>query len=797
MMTVTTLPFRAFTTPLAGLLMGLLLSLSAAADPAGPRHYDVPPGPLAPALHRFAGQAGVTVQAAAGLLDDRLSPGLSGDFTVADGLRRLLAGTGLGGSAAGPDLYVIRPISGQVLDRVEVTGGIGASPAMALPVPYQGGQLASGGQVGLLGNKDYMDAPVNITSYTRETIDNLQARTMAEMVRNDPSVRGASGAGGMLDSFFIRGFAMNEGNSGEVSYNGVYGVAPNYRVLTGYAERVEVLKGPSTLLHGLSPNGSVGGTINVVSKRAPAGDLNRVEAQYTQDLQFGGSVDLSRRAGEDDRWGMRFNAGYTDGDTRLDDQQRASGYTALALDYQGERLRASLDLLAQREDYDAPSRELMLADGVPLPSAPDGRRNVTQEWEWSRVEDRSLLLSAEYDLSEHLMAFANLGGGDSEVDRLFGYPTIQNAEGDTRDSPSYMLFRNQRRTADAGLRALFDTAGVAHELSVQVNGYREKYRRGAVYASASYDSNIYEPVSRPELAVARPAHIPDMSESKLSGPALADTLSFLDRRLQVTLGARRQRIETDNFNAAPGSRHYDESETALFTGLVVSPWSGVSFYGNYTEGLSRGEIAPAAAANAGQALAPYVAKQYEAGIKLDRGGLAVTLDAFQITRPYSELNGDNVYRAGGEQRNRGLEAMVFGELGERLRVMTGAMVMDAELTRARDPALRGNKPVGVPDFQANATAEWDPAALPGLTLLVSASHTGEQYLSNRNRERLPSWTTWDLGARYQSRLAGTPVTWRLTVQNVGDKAYWASVNSWSMLTVGAPRTAVLSVTADF
>ncbi|GAA5126765.1 TonB-dependent receptor [Alloalcanivorax gelatiniphagus] len=792
-----TLSFRALGRPLAGLLISALFALSAAAAPAGEQAFDIPAGPLAPALHRFAERAGITLQADSDSLADKSSPGLHGQYRVADGLNQLLAGTGLAGTVAGPDLYVIQPISGQQLERVEVTGGIGASPAMALPVPYGGGQLASGGQVGMLGNKDYMDAPVNITSYTRETIDNLQARTVAEMVRNDPSVRGASGAGGMLDSFFIRGFAMNEGNSGEVSYNGVYGVAPNYRVLTGYAERVEVLKGPSTLLNGLSPNGSVGGTINVVSKRAPANDLNRVEAQYTQDQQFGGSVDLSRRAGEDDRWGLRFNAGYTDGDTRLDHQQRTSRYSALALDYQGERLRASLDLLAQREDYDAPSRELMLASGVPLPSAPDGRRNVTQKWEWSRVDDRSLLFSTEYDLSEHLMVFANLGGGDSEVDRLFGYPTIQNAQGDTRDSPSYMLFRNQRRTADAGLRALFDTAGVEHEVSVQVSGYREKYRRGAVYASSSYDSNIYDPVSRPELNVARPAHIPRMSESKLKGLALADTLSFLDRRLQVTLGARRQDIETDNFNAAPGSDHYDEGDTALFAGLMVSPWSGVSLYGNYTEGLSRGEIAPAAAANAGQALEPYVAKQYEAGVKLDRGALGATLDVFQITKPFGELNGAGVYRAGGEQRNRGLEVMVFGELGQRLRLMTGMMVMDAELTRARDPSVKGNKPVGVPDFQANATAEWDPAAVPNLTLLVSANHTGEQYLSNSNQQQLPSWTTWDLGARYQSRLAGTPVTWRLTVQNVGDKAYWASVNSWSMLTVGAPRTAVLSVTADF
>ena len=219
----------------------LLLPLLAMADPAARQSYDLPPGALASALYRFADIAGISVQAGAGLLDGKDCAGLRGDYTVDEGLRRLLAGTGLTARRASEAVYVIRAEQAQVLDQVDVSAGIGGSPAMALPVPYEGGQLASGGQVGMLGNKDYMDAPVNITSYTRETIDNLQARTVAEMVRNDPSVHNASGPGGMLDSFFIRGFAMNEGNSGEVSYNGVFGVAPNYRVLTGYAERVEVL----------------------------------------------------------------------------------------------------------------------------------------------------------------------------------------------------------------------------------------------------------------------------------------------------------------------------------------------------------------------------------------------------------------------------------------------------------------------------------------------------------------------------------------------------------------------------
>ena len=92
--------------------------------------------------------------------------------------------------------------------------------------------------------------------------------TAADVLEKDPSVRPSGTKGGILDAFFIRGFPIGEGNLGEVAFNGMFGVAPNYRVMADYAERIEVVKGPSALLNGMSPNSSVGGTINIVPKRA-------------------------------------------------------------------------------------------------------------------------------------------------------------------------------------------------------------------------------------------------------------------------------------------------------------------------------------------------------------------------------------------------------------------------------------------------------------------------------------------------------------------------------------------------
>jgi iron complex outermembrane receptor protein len=109
-------------------------------------------------------------------------------------------------------------------------------------------------------------------------------------------------------------------------------------------------------MYGISPNSGVGGVINIVPKRALAEDLTRFTASYSSDSQAGGHLDISRRFGEDKQWGVRFNGSLAQGDTAIDNQQRALDIGAIALDYKGERLRLNLDFISQKEKWDAASR---------------------------------------------------------------------------------------------------------------------------------------------------------------------------------------------------------------------------------------------------------------------------------------------------------------------------------------------------------------------------------------------------------------------------------------------------------
>ena len=666
-----------------------------------------------------------------------------------------------------------------------------------LPDVLAGGQVARGARLGMLGNKDVMDTPFSVTSYTAKTLADLQTVTVADALERDPSVRSTGQTGGIVDSFFIRGFAIGEGNLGELAYDGVYGVAPNYRAFTEYAERVEVLKGPGALMYGVSPNSGVGGVINIVPKRPLDQDLTRFTGSYASDSQVGGHLDISRRFGDENQFGVRFNGSLQGGDTAVDDQHRDVGIGAIALDYRGERLRLNLDYISQKESYEGASRPFTIAPGVQVPSAPNGRTSLPQKWGWSDTKEQSLLLGGEYDLNDNLTAFAHAGGGRSDVKRMSDQvPRILNDAGDTSNIPGYYKFNVDRSTADVGLRGLFATGPVTHITTLMATRYQDELSRG-INNGTEIRSNIYHPVDRPKQYINAPKVL-RISETELSGVALTDTLGFLDDRLQLTLGMRHQAIETRNYNATGGvSSRYDASANTPVLGVVIKPWEDVSLYYNYVEGLSKGDAAPGTATNAGETFAPYESKQHELGVKYEHGTFMTSVALFQIEKPSGELGANSVYSVQAEQRNRGVELSVFGEVAPGTRLMGGVTFLDGELTKSATAANRGNKPVGVPDIQANLWAEWDTPWLEGFTLTGGAIYTDSQYVNQANTQELDAWTRIDAGARYATKIEGRPTTFRATVQNVFDREYWSGVASYGAFSPGYPRTLQLSATVDF
>jgi iron complex outermembrane receptor protein len=363
------------------------------------------------------------------------------------------------------------------------------------------------------------------------------------------------------------------------------------------------------------------------------------------------------------------------------------------------------------------------------------------------------------------------------------------------NNPYYDAF-TKTTTADVGLRAHVNTFGIGHTITVGAT----QVDRISGYAYDNYSetgtTNIYNPSAIPTIT-SRATPIKN-AQTKLSSISLTDTLSIADGRLLITGGVRKQQAETFAFDTSTSATtsKYSASTYSPLLGIVVKPLSYLSVYGNYSTGLQAGSTVGATYDNANQILAPYKSKQYETGIKLDWGRVTTTAAVFQITKPNAITTG-NIYNYNGEQRNRGLELAAYGEAVPGVRLMASGTFYDAKQTRTQDGTNDGKLANGVPRRTFNLGGDWDTPWLKGLSLNARAVYTSSIYVDAANTLQVPSWVRYDIGARYNTNIAGKSVVFRATVQNLLNKNYWLTTDSYGYLTVAAARTLMLSAQVDF
>lgn len=669
----------------------------------------------------------------------------------------------------------------------------------SLAKPYAGGQVSKGGTLGFLGTKDIMDTPFSTINYTEELLQNQQARTLADVVVNDASVRLTTGSGGFEDPFQIRGFAVG---SGDVGFNGIYGLISSSRVPAQLLERVEVLKGPGAFINGIPPGGSVGGSINVITKRAGDIPLTRVTTTYQSKSNVGVQVDMGRRFGEDNEWGIRFNGQARGGEATIDGGKQDGRLGALALDYRGNKVRWTLDVIQQEDDTDEFRPQITIATTTAIPAPADARTNFYPGTQL-RQKDTTVATRVEYDVNDAVTTYAGFGKRSGTNFQTFPQTNSTgtgangvNAAGVFSASNSYYDSYSETTTGNAGARFRFRTGPVGHTLTVGVTSLKQEAGNAFSPNPGSNLSSIYNPRPLPIITVPRLISS-KASVTTLESVALADTLSFANDSILLTLGLRDQSVEQQAYNQTTGAptTKYKANAISPLAGIVFKPASNVSVYGNYTAGLTRGTIVGQTFSNRGEVLAPYKSKQYEAGVKVDFGRVTTTAALYQITRPSIVGTAPGAQSYGGEQRNRGLELSVFGEITRGLRAMGSVAVVDAKLVTTNNGLNQGKKPAGVPDNTFSAGLDWDTPWVQGLSLNGRVIHTSGAYLTDANTLRFDAWQRYDIGARYTTRVAGKPVVLRGAIENVFDKNYWLTAGTY--VGVGSPRTFILSASVDF
>ncbi|QDO97101.1 TonB-dependent receptor [Ferrovibrio terrae] len=780
--------------------------------------FAVPAQPLPAALIQFARQANLQITTHGLTTDGKQSAGVTGDLTPNEALARLLEGTGLTWSYTDSRTVNLieapRGSGATVLPTLNVEGRAINPNSTMTPMPeYAGGQIARGGQLGMLGNRDVMDTPFSQTNYTNKTIRDQQARTVQDVLLNDPSILTKQNSASDEDgSITIRGFSHTL-SSGNGSLNGLAGMAPLRTPDMDYMERVEVLRGPSALLNGMAAfgQGGVGGSYNLVTKKATDEPVTELTARYGSLMQLGTHLDIGRRFGAEKQLGIRANGAYREGDTAVEPGNAEVGSMAINLDYRGERVRISGDVAHQTNDANPQIVQQLVLSGVGggivhVPKAPDASTSLNPTWSKQPSKLTLGMVAGEVDITEKVTAYAAIGKQTLDFS-LIGpnQPKLLGTDGTYGwNNVEHTNFAYDVLSMQGGLRAKATTGPVNHTFGLNLSQSVMETGEAQATTPFAYTTNIYNPVFGGVTAAADPGAPKKTNETRTSSIGIADTLSILDEQIQFTAGIRQQRVESDSFNTTTGAitSGYDSDALTPALGVVVKPRENVSLYANYVENLQRGTIVSTSFSNAGEVFAPYVSKQYETGVKVDWGRMTTTLAVFQIAQPNTiSIAGTPLPRQAldGEVRNRGVELNAYGEVTPGIRLMGGLTLIDSQQTKTQGGLYDGNREAGIPIIRTVVGGEWDTPFVHGLTLTGRFTYTGNQMVSSSNDNlKIPAWELVDLGARYvwDSPWNNKPITFRFNVDNVFDKNYWSASN-FRYVQLGAPRTFWLSASVDF
>ena len=445
-----------------------------------------------------------------------------------------------------------------------------------------------------------------------------------------------------------------------------------------------------------------------------------------------------------------------------------------------------------------------------MPAPPDASSNFAQPWSYSNERDVFGTLRGEWDINSSVTGWAAYGWRRSdEANSLANFDLV-----DSSGAGTTSRFDNTREdsvgTGEIGLRGKLRTGSVGHEWVVSASSFDfEKKNAYAWDFNNRQATNLYNPVYAPLPGFTAGAFrggnlaAPNLTgRTKLTSFAIGDTLALVNDSLLLTLGARHQSMQVTDYayGTSAVTNDYDKSRTSPVVGAVWKASKEVSLYANYIEGLSKGDVAPLAASNRGESLAPYVSKQKEIGAKYDGGRFGGGLALFSTTKPRSMLTASSLFTDGGEDRHDGLELNFFGEPTRGLRLLGGATWLDATQQSTGSATTDGKRVIGVPRLQATVGAEWDIPGAKGLAVDGRLNYTGSRYANAANTLEVGSWTRVDAGVRYLTDVNGKLLTLRGRVDNLADRNYWASSGGYpgnGYLVVGAPRTFTVSATVDF
>ena len=684
------------------------------------------------------------------------------------------------------------------------------------------GDLRDRVNLGVLGKANAFTAPITVVNYDEQALNNTEARTLVDAVaKKDASVWQFGGESNTLTGLYFRGYQLDARQFSVNGLAGMYGTQGTASVQVGSAQ---LIKGASTAVNGMDPEGAVSGSVNIETKKAADEGNRKIGLGWFSNNRAQGTFDLGQRFGENKEFGVRANGKLRHGDTPRHGYSEDNKEFALNSDYRGEKLRVAFDsIYAKRKTNGGRARmqDIQNASGR-LFDAPEGKVNLAPSWQAQNTRGQTNMLTFEWDAFENAQITGGIGYNNARYYGNFASPTVTSS-GLTYNSGRARLTDQRFKTLSMNLtaRGEFETGPVSHNWSAafdRIDRKRTTYQGARQTRSSVIDPSLDIPTQLAKLdsnlGTAWSATPSVDTVIKVNSLAVSDTLGFVDNKYRLTLGGRFQAVEQKN------KLNGRKADASRFSPMLMAAWvpqPDLVVYGNYMEDLEPSDIRTDDDGHVTMA-DPRVSRQFEVGVRKNWGDFVTTLNAFQIKRPgywrgnttsgtdFAMRKNAGLAYSGSEQgmeRSRGIEFNTYANLlNKTLRPSFGLMYLQStvkDYPNFADNLVNGVQ-VANPRMIAKAGVEWDTPFAKGLTLNGNVSYFGKSYQDTQKQYAFPSYTLVDVGARYKTKLGKNTLTVSSSVENLFNKNYWQVQRGQydrSFAVVGMPRTYWLKAELDF
>ncbi|AZD05590.1 Ferrichrome-iron receptor [Pseudomonas chlororaphis] len=779
--------------------------------------YNIPGGALSDVLNRFAREAGITLSMTPAQLQGRQSAGLKGEYSTDQALGQLLNGSGLEALSQDGSSYVLRalPETGALaLPATDIKGF-----ALGNALGSMDGYNATHSQIATKTSTALLETSQSVSVVTREQMDDQGSQTVSQAMRYTPGVlTNPYGATHRYDYVAMRGF--NDGSVDNIYLDGLKsmgdsGTYSTMQVDPYFLERVDILKGPSSVLYGRS---SPGGLVALTSKKPLFEPYHQIQATVGTQGQRGMGFDFSGPVDDDKRIAYRLTGLADRSDTQFDHnkEKRFALAPTLSIDFTDD---TSLTLQAYlQHDPDGGYHSGMPADGALHQR--NGQRISENFFEGEPGIDRyerdqqSFGYQFEHRFNDVFTARQNFRYLDSKVklDQVYGYgwttPT-------SNELNRYYTGGDEKLHAfivDNMLQAEFLTGATKHTVLMGADYQRRKtvvdWTSGSVAPINAFDPvygnsaiSYYDPVSY-------------LRRLEQTGVYLQDLIEM--DKWRFSLGLRQDWVETSDENrlaeaTRPVGTEINDKRTKL-TGRAGALYlfdNGLAPYISYSESFNPNSYAD----SAGNPLAPTDGTQWELGLKYQPPGTddLYTASLFRIDQENlaTKLPQENFYRAVGAVRSQGLELEAHLQLNDNLKLLGSYTFTDIEYSKSMISTLstatdiienKGNSPTQAPRHMASLWADYkfDSRSLDGLRLGGGVRYVGYSWADAENTMKVPSYTLFDASVGYDLGKVGLKgVDVRLNANNLTNESYIASCASLSFCYMGEERNVAATVSYQF